>query len=244
MTRLSIAAAVLCAATATVFSQAMKQAMQEKLAQVKENMAQNQAALHAYSWTEHTEILHKGEVKNVKDEMCRYGPDGKVQKTLIGGTPQQEEHGLRGHIKEKKIDEMKDYMEHAIAVIHQYVPPSPQKMDAAFQAGNGTISEAGPGAVKLGFTNYVQPGDSMSLTFSQAAKAISQLNVNTYVNDPQDAVTLVVTFQKIPGGPNHAARTVLNAPKKEIQVVSENRNYQRIVGWLGLPGLRFIEAVE
>jgi hypothetical protein len=71
------------------------------------------------------------------------------------------------------------------------------------------------------------------LTFDPAAHVLRQLNVNTYMDDPQDAVALTVTFQTLPDGTNHAATTVLSAPKKEIQVTTTNANYQKVgIGYL------------
>ena len=61
--------------------------LQEKLAAAKASAARNQMALRAYTWVEKTELSFKGEVKNTKLNSCRYGADGKVQKTLLGDPP-------------------------------------------------------------------------------------------------------------------------------------------------------------
>jgi len=210
-------------------AQALKQELQQKLATVKEAVARNQASLRQYTWTEHTQILYKGEVKKTQQYICRYGPDGKVQKTLLGQpAPEEHKRGLRGRIVEKKVDEMKDYMERAVALIHNYVPPNPQAMQAAFQGGNVMVGGAGPGQIQLQFKNYVKSGDSMTFNFDSATKVLTALNVNSYLNDPSDAVTLQVTFQSLPDGTNYAASTVLNAPAKNIQVNMQNSNYQKL----------------
>ncbi len=57
------------------------QDLQEKVAAAKQSAAQNQQALRSYTWLEKAEISLKGEVKNTTVNSCRYGPDGKVQKT-------------------------------------------------------------------------------------------------------------------------------------------------------------------
>jgi hypothetical protein len=61
--------------------------LQEKLAAGKQSAAQNQLALRSYTWVETTDFRLRGEVKNTKLNSCRYGPDGKVQKTPIGDPP-------------------------------------------------------------------------------------------------------------------------------------------------------------
>ena len=101
--------------------------LQEKLAAAKESAARNQLALRSYTWVEKTELSFKGEVKNTKLNSCRYGPDGKVQKTPIGDPPPPPEtkRGLRGKIIEKKKEEMKEELQAATALVHQYVPRIP-----------------------------------------------------------------------------------------------------------------------
>src|SRR5262245_53202800 len=93
---------------------AKQKIIQEKVAALKESLAQNQAALKQYTWTETTEISMKGEVKKREQKECHYGPDGKVQKTPIAGDdqPQQQKEqagGRRGRrgggaVKEKIVE--------------------------------------------------------------------------------------------------------------------------------------------
>jgi len=59
------------------------QDLQQRLAAAKASAAHNQQAMRSYSWVEKTELSVKGEVKNTKVDMCRYGPDGKVLKTAV-----------------------------------------------------------------------------------------------------------------------------------------------------------------
>ena len=61
--------------------------LQQKLATVKESVARNQAALRQYTWTEQTNVSLKGEVKKSTEDICRYGPDGTLQKTPMSAPP-------------------------------------------------------------------------------------------------------------------------------------------------------------
>jgi hypothetical protein len=127
----------------------------------------------------------------------------------------------------KKKAEMKDYMQDVKAVLGMYVPPDPQKMQAAFQAGKVSLNPAS-GAVNLIFTDYAQPGDKMTLTFDTAAKKISGLNINTYMGEEKDAVTLQVQMGSLPDGTNYEQQTVLNATAKQLVVTTNNSNYQKL----------------
>ena len=208
--------------------------MQEKIAFVKQSIAENQQRLHQYQWVETTQLTLKGEAKPPKQSQCSYGPDGKVQKVPIGDSqPPQQQSGRGGRLKErvieKKTGEMQDYMQQVKSLLALYVPPSSERIQAAHQAGNISIgAPAGADAVQLIFKNYAQPGDQMTLSFNTAAKKVQQLNVNTYLNDPKDVVTLAVQFASLPDGTNYTPQNVLNAPAKKIQVTTTNSNYQKV----------------
>lgn len=144
--------------------------------------------------------------------MCNYGPDGKVQKVPREDSQPQQQSGRQGRLKqrviEKKTDEMKDYMQQVKGLLSLYVPPSSERIQAAHQAGNVSIDPAGgSGVVQLVFKNYAQAGDQMSLSFNTEAKKVQQLNVNTYLDNPKDAVSLVVQFASLPDGPNYAEQS-------------------------------------
>src|SRR5215813_633335 len=168
--------------------------LQQKLAAVKQSVAENQQKLHQYQWTETTQLTLKGEAKPPKTSMCKYGPDGKVQKTPTGAPPPPPSGGkMKQKIIEKKKEEMQDYMGQVKSLLDKYVPPAPQKMEQAFKAGNASLNpNSAAQAVELVFKNYAQSGDQMTLSFDTATKKVSSLNVNTYMDDPKDVVSLAV----------------------------------------------------
>jgi hypothetical protein len=202
--------------------------LQQKLAAVKQAAAENKQRLHQYQWTETTQLTLKGDPKPSSQKLCQYGPDGQVQKTPIGPPPEQPSGGrLKQRVIAKKKEEMKDYMEDVKGVLGMYVPPDPQRMQQAFEAGKVSLNPAG-GVVNLIFTDYAQPGDRMTLTFDTGSKKIVSLNVNTYMGQEKDAVTLQVQMASLPDGTNYAERTVLNATAKELVVTTTNSNYQKL----------------
>lgn len=206
--------------------------LQQKIAAVKQSVAENQQKLHQYQWTETTQLTLKGEEKPPRMSMCQYGPDGKVQKTPMGAPPPAPSGGrMKQRIIEKKKEEMQDYMEQVKSLLAKYTPPDPQKMEQAFKAGNASL-DPNPAEQTLGivFKNYTQSGDQMTLSFDTATKKVSSLNVNTYLDDPKDIVTLAVKMASLPDGTNYVQETVLDAAAKKLQVTTTNSNYQRIAG--------------
>jgi hypothetical protein len=198
--------------------------VQQKVAAAKQAAAENKQKLEQYHWIETTQLTLKGDEKPPTQNSCRYGPDGQVQKP----PPQQPSGGrLKQKVIEKKKGEMQDYMSGVKSVLAMYVPPDPQKMQQAYQAGNVAINPV-PGALNLVFTNYAQPGDKMTLTFDAAEKKMSHLSVDTYMGEVKDAVTLQVQMSSLPDGTNYPRQTVLNASAKELTVTTTNSNYQKL----------------
>lgn len=205
--------------------------LQQKLAAVKQSVAGNQQRLHQYQWVETTQLTLKGDAKPPKQFMCQYGPDGTVQKTPMGPPPEPPSgRRIKQRIIEKKKEEMQEYMGEVKGLLGMYVPPDPQKMAQAYQAGKVSLNSAG-GGVNFVFTDYALPGDQMALSFDLAARKITNLSVNTYMGAVKDAVTLQVQMASLPGGTNYAQRTVLNASAKQLVVTTTNSNYQKIGGY-------------
>jgi hypothetical protein len=225
--RLMFVGAVALVATIPVLAQTG--VLQQKLAAVKQAAAVNKQKLLAYQWTETVQLTLNGDAKPVSRNLCQYGPDGQVQKTPLGAPPPPSGGRLKQRIVEKKKAEIQQYMDEVKGVLSLYIPPDPQKMEQAFQAGKLSFNPAG-GLLNLIFADYAQPGDRMTLTFDPAAKKIISLTVNTYMGDAKDAVTLQVQMASLADGTSYAQRTVLNATAKKLVVTTTNSNYQKLGG--------------
>lgn len=204
--------------------------LQQKLMAMKQAAAANKQRLMQYQWIETSQITLKGEQKPEKVYQCSYGPGGQVQKIPMGAQqapPQQK--GIRGRIVEKKTEEMKDYMQQVQSLLSLYVPPNPELMQQAFQKKDVSIDKTmGNSGVQLVFRNYAKQGDQMTIGFDPMNKKITTLNVNTYMDNPQDAVTLAVQMATLPDGTSYPAMTTLNATQKQIQVATRNSNYAKL----------------
>ena len=205
----------------------------QMVAALKQNLAESQKNLRKYEWIETTTISLKGEEKSRKQQRVYYGADGTLTKVPIGEPQPQAAQtggGRRGRLKEEvvahKKDEMKDYMERASTLIHQYVPPSPAQIQKAKDAGNMALRPQPQGQVRVEFQNFIQPSDMLAITVNAKAALPSALNVATYLDKPQDAVTLAVGFATLADGTNYTSQTTLDAKSKNIRVVVENSGYR------------------
>ena len=207
--------------------------LQQRVGELKQAAAENKQALAHYSWQQQQTTAIKGEVKDTKLFQVHVGPEGQPQKVEMENTPASSGSGggrIKHHIVEKKKEEYQEYGEKIHALADQYAQLDPGRLQQAFQQGNITLGPAGvPGEVKLLISNYVKPGDRVTLIFNRQARAIQSLEVATYLSDPADAVNIQAQFSKLPDGTNHVATMQINGVSKNLLVTTENTNYQKIM---------------
>jgi hypothetical protein len=220
---------ILAGLALTGASPADAQDLKQKLAAVKQAAAANQQALRSYTWLEKTELSVKGEVKATKVDSCRYGPDGKVQKTpVVQPPPPEKKRGLKGKMAAKKTGEMKEELEATVALVQQYVPPAPDNIQVVINAGTASLGQAGPDLVAFTFPGYAKQGDALKITFDKAITALRQIDVKTWLDKPEEIVTLHVTMQSMPGGPSFPGTILLTIAKSQMQVRITKSNYQKL----------------
>ena len=108
------------------------------------------------------------------------------------------------------------------------MPPSPDKMQVVMNAGTASLSQAGPGSLALKFPGYEKAGDALTLTFDTAVKALRQITVLTWLEKPDEPVTLNVTMQSLPNGTNYPGSIVLSIPSSKLEVRITKSNYQQL----------------
>ena len=204
--------------------------LQQKVAAVKQSVAENQQKLHQYKWMETTQLTLKGDAKPPSQAACQYGPDGKVQKTPMSAPPPPPSGGkMKQKVIANKKEEMKDYMGDVKVLLAKYVPPDPQAMQQAFQSGKVSLNpNASSGVAQIVFKDYALPGDQMTISFDTAAKKISSVKVNTYMDEPKDVVTLALQFASLPDSTNYVQQTVLDATAKKLVVTTTNSDYKAL----------------
>jgi len=208
---------------------AQSQQMADKLIAIKTAQDANKAKLAQYTWTETETISIKGSVKDTKTYQVSM-VNGKPQKTLVDNQKASSGGGRQGRVKErvveKKTEEFQEYGQSISALAKQYTTPNPEALMAAKQAGNISLVP-GSGTLSLVIKNYVKQGDSMTMTVSEQTHSPVSVKVNSYLDDPKDAVTISAQFAKLPDGTNHVASTLINGVSKQLTVNDQNSNYQK-----------------
>ncbi len=207
--------------------------LQQRVADVKEASAKNKQALMSYSWNEQVTISLKGEQKKQQHFQVRLGPDGKPQKTSLDPPAEAAAPSggrLKQHVVEKKKEEYKDYAEQMKALAQQYVPPDGAKLQQAYAQGNVTLGPpaGAPNELQLVIKNYLKPGDSMTIVFDKAQKALLRMQIASYMDDPKDAMNLTVQFSRLPDGTNHVDSLVIDGVSKQLNLAIQNSNYHHV----------------
>jgi len=225
---LAMAVAISAGALAITPAMAQNQQMEQKLMAIKDAQAANKQKLAQYTWQETETISIKGDVKDTKVYQVSM-VNGQQQKTEISNQAAQS-GGREGRLKERVVDKKKqEYQEYGQsigALAKQYTTPNPEALMQAKQAGNISL-QPGSGTVSLVIKNYVKQGDSMIMTVSEQTHSPVSVRVNSYLDDPKDAVTISAQFAQLPDGTNHVASTLTNGVSKQLTVNDVNSNYQK-----------------
>ncbi len=193
--------------------------------QITEARKANAALMRQYSWECRTELIDKGEVKDVRLERVTYGPDGTLQRIPLNNQGASLPRGfLRRSIAEDKKKQMEEYLTGLRSLLDQYTLPTAGKvldfMNRAMVVGpdaNGLIMMTGSGVVL--------PGDRLTIWTDVATRQTRTIQVNTFFQG--DAVELTATFKTLAGGPTYTALADVTVPAKQLSVQVQNFDYVR-----------------
>ena len=226
---LALTVAISAGVLAITPAAAQNQQMEQKLMAIKDAQAANKQKLAQYTWQETETITIKGNVKDTKVYQIQV-VNGQQQKTLLNDQKAGSSGGREGRVKEhaieKKTEEYQDYGQSIGALAKQYTTPNPEALMQAKQAGNISIQPGG-GALSLVIKNYLKPGDSMTMTINEQTHSPASVQVNSYLSDPKDAVTISAQFGELPDGTNHVTTATINGVSKQLGINDQNSNYQK-----------------
>jgi hypothetical protein len=76
--------------------------------------------------------------------------------------------------------------------------------------------------------NYVRQDDLVTLIFDKDQKQMDSLTINSWIDDPSDAMNLTVRFDRLPDGPSHASGATIEGVRKHLTVVTANSDYRKL----------------
>ncbi len=211
------------------------------MAQLKAWMKASQEQLRAYQWMETTTVTVNGEQKKQIEKRCYYGPGGTLEKVTLESSPSSSD-GLPGvlppgrllhKIEEHKKKEMEAYLQSAEKLVHDYIPPTSERIQQSVNSGQMSMQMLDPGhEIGLEFGDYLMPDDKLGVKIELPENRLLGISVNTFLvnqeNGNKDPISMDVTMSVLPDGTIYAQKTVLNAPVKNVVVTVENSGYQRL----------------
>lgn len=226
----SLLLAAIC--LAPVPSAGAQATVQERVAALKASLTENAAAQRGYTWLETTEIALKGEVKSTEASTCKYVPgSNKPACTPVDPEAAKKRRGpIRERVADKKIAELKAYMDSVKTLIGQYVPPKPDLIQAAQGRGDVAVApDPANGTVKVTVSNYVEKGDAFGMVVNQTTNRLASAHVNSWLNDPSATVTLDIQFTTLPVGVTFPTTKTLAAAAKGITVTITSTDFAQAV---------------
>jgi Cu/Ag efflux protein CusF len=185
----------------------------------------NAALMRQYTWQSRTELIDKGEVRDIRLEQVTYGLNGSLQRVLLNNQGASLPHGfLRRSIAENKKKETEEYLTGLRDLLNQYTLPTAGKV-LDFMNRATLVGPDASGLIMMTGSSVVLPGDNLTIWTDAATRQTRKVQVRTFFQG--DPVELTATFQTLPGGPTHVAFAEVTVPAKELAVQVQNFNYVR-----------------
>jgi hypothetical protein len=105
---------------------------------------------------------------------------------------------------------------------------APAQIQAVKDGGRLTANPQPGGKLRIEMKQYLKPGDSLTIDLDTAANRLLGLGVNSYLDKPDEPVTLAVQMNTLPDGALYSAQTTLDAKAKNIQVVITNSGHKPV----------------
>ena len=206
---------------------------EDRVTALKASFVASKTALKQYEWIETTALSLGGEEKVRQQYRCYYGAEGALQKVPVAADAKEEKkRGLRGKAIESKKAELQASLKEAVALLHQYAPPDPAKIQAAKDAGNVSVSiPSADGTVKLTIKNYLKAGDEVTVDIDSAKNTVKGMAVSSYVGDAapkeKSPVAARVSYGALPDGTLYPAKEGLEISAQKLKVDVQNSGYKK-----------------
>lgn len=186
----------------------------------------NADLMRQYTWHSRTELIVGGLVKDTRIDLVSYGPDGKLQRSLLNDQSAPMPRGfLRKAVAEDEKKKTEEYLAGLRGLLEQYALSTTGKvLDFMEQAKvSGPDSQ---GLIHFTGKGVAVPGDSMTLSADMASRQTRRIAVNSSFQG--DAVELTATFKTLAsGGLVYTAFAEVTVPSKQMSLQVQNFDYQR-----------------
>jgi hypothetical protein len=195
----------------------------DELAAIEQTELTNQAKLSHYTWQETQFISVNGEAVDYRLYSVSIGAHGQYQRDLVT------EHTGQEAVFEPKIKEQLSpygsYAEQLYKLANQYTSLNSEQLNRASSRGDVVLQREGD-SIKLAIKNYSKTGDSLAMTINHRTHQLMKVQAESYLTDPQEAVTIEAEFAGLPDGTNHLATAEIGSVGRHLTVKLTNWSYQ------------------
>lgn len=192
---------------------------------ITESRKANAALMRQYSWTSRTEVIDKGQVKDLRLDTVTYGPDGQLERTIMNDQSAPLPFGfLRRKLAEHERQKVEQYLMGLRGLIEQYTLPTAGKVQEFMSGATATGPDAN-GLYEVTGRKVVVAGDTFSLWVEPVTRHARRVQAATMFQG--DPVTLIATFKTLSTGLNHVAFAEAIVPAKQLSVQVQNFDYNR-----------------
>lgn len=208
-------------------AQAPNMQLAEKVIEARKS---NAALMHQFTWNCRTELIDKGKVRDIRIDLVTYGPDDKLQRTLIND---QESKRLpigflRRAIAQGQKQQMEKYLTGLRALLEQYTLPTAGKVIDFIGSANLEFTQAPDGTTLLQISgnDVVTPGDTLTIWVDGSTHATRKVQVDTTYEG--DAANLTATFKTLTASHlTYMSMAEVSVPAKDMSLQVQNYDYEQ-----------------
>jgi hypothetical protein len=189
----------------------------------------NQAALRAYRWTSRMEVTQQGKVALSTLTLVSFDAHGQVKQDQIGGSdftrPGQTFQNRRSQAQ-IRLNRLTDRTLEVTGELRKYQSPTAKQLDA-FRSGAQKAPGTGDlaGTEQWSMTGWLKPDDAVSVWVDHKTGLQRQMQVQG--TGGKQRFKAVYSFAPLPNGPWCLARSVVDIPALQVQIVTRNYGFTR-----------------
>lgn len=209
----------------TVLAQSKADASAVKAVQITAARKANADLMRKYTWHTRIELYMQGQIKDTRIELVSYGPDGKLQRTVLNDQHANMPIGfLRRAIAENERQELETYLKGLQGMLEQYTLPTAGKVLDFMNQAQVMGPNAG-GEVEMTGHSVVIPGDTFSVWSDARSRQTRKVVVASTFQG--DLVNVTATFQTLASKLTYVSFAEVTVPAKQINLKVQNYDFLR-----------------
>ncbi len=190
----------------------------------------NAALMQQFTWNSRTELLHDGKVRDIRIDLVQYGPDGRLQRTLLNdqGSHHLPIGFLRRAIAKGKKKQTEQYLKGLHNLLDQYTLPTSEKVLAFMDSADVELTQAPDGTtlLRMSGSDVVVPGDTLSIWVNASTHEMRKAQITTtYEGDETNATSTFKTLAV--SGLTFMSMAEVAVPAKKMTLQVHNFDYEQ-----------------